>query len=91
MKVELATEALDDLDGILVHILTDHPDAPEIAFRMRDKLQSAIAGLQSFHHYKVGRVLGTRELIIRPYVIPYMVTGKVILVLRVLHGKQRYP
>ena len=40
-----------------------------------------------------GRVLGTRELVVRglPYIIPYRVRDNCIEVLRVLHTSRRWP
>ena len=40
-----------------------------------------------------GRREGTRELVISgtPYVVPYRLRGEAIEILRVLHGRQRWP
>ena len=40
-----------------------------------------------------GRVPGTRELVIAqtPYVVPYLVQGAAIQILRVYHGARRWP
>lgn len=41
---------------------------------------------------RVGRVRGTREWIVHPnYQIIYRVTDEAVIVLRVLHSRQRYP
>ena len=42
---------------------------------------------------RVGRVRGTRELVIAgtPYIAAYRVKGRVILILRILHGAQLWP
>ena len=42
---------------------------------------------------RIGRVAGTRELVIlrTPYVAAYTVTGDTIRILRVLHGAQLWP
>jgi toxin ParE1/3/4 len=36
-------------------------------------------------------VLGTRELVVEPYVIAYRVKRGVLQILRVLHGARRWP
>jgi plasmid stabilization system protein ParE len=38
-----------------------------------------------------GRVDGTRELLVPPYLIPYRVVGDEIRILRVLHAAMRRP
>ncbi len=40
-----------------------------------------------------GRVEGTRELVITglPYIVPYLVEGERIIVLRVLHAARKWP
>jgi toxin ParE1/3/4 len=42
---------------------------------------------------RAGRVPGTRELVIpsTPYLIPYRVRGQRIDILRVFHGRRRWP
>ena len=42
---------------------------------------------------RVGRVVGTRELVIpgTPYVIPYRVTANRLEIIAVFHGRQRWP
>ncbi len=42
---------------------------------------------------RLGRVIGTRELIINrtPYIPAYVVHHKRVLILRILHGAQRWP
>jgi toxin ParE1/3/4 len=42
---------------------------------------------------RAGRVPGTRELVIAgtPFIIPYRVAENTIQILRVLHGKRKWP
>jgi plasmid stabilization system protein ParE len=42
---------------------------------------------------RVGRIAGTRELVINgtPYVAAYAVTDTTVRILRVLHGAQEWP
>ena len=40
-----------------------------------------------------GRVEGTRELVITglPYIVPYLVEGEQVIILRVLHAARKWP
>jgi toxin ParE1/3/4 len=40
-----------------------------------------------------GRRAGTRELVVSrtPFIVPYRIRGDVIELLRILHGRQRWP
>jgi toxin ParE1/3/4 len=42
---------------------------------------------------RAGRVPGTRELVVTgtPYIVPYRVHGQCIEILRVFHGRRRWP
>jgi toxin ParE1/3/4 len=58
------------------------------------KIQSATQQLADFPLLgRVGRVDGTRELVIAstPYLVVYRVKGKTVEILRVLHGSRKYP
>lgn len=59
-------------------------------------VQTIHAGVERIRQFpqsgRPGRVLGTRELIAHPnYIVIYRVTEDAIIVLRVLHARQRYP
>lgn len=62
--------------------------------RMVDRLRQAVDHLADHPAIgRVGRVPGTRELIVAgtPFIIPYRVKNRTIEVLRVLHAAQRWP
>ncbi|HEX6610374.1 MAG TPA: type II toxin-antitoxin system RelE/ParE family toxin [Hyphomicrobiaceae bacterium] len=40
---------------------------------------------------RAGRVSGTRELVIAPFIVAYEVTDDLIVVLAVLRGRRRWP
>jgi len=64
------------------------------AIRMGDLLESAVSRLPDFPESgRVGRVSGTRELAVAgtPYVVVYRVSADAILILRLLHGRQKWP
>ena len=45
------------------------------------------------HAGRAGRVHGTREMVVTgtPYIIPYRVVENTVQILRVLHGKRKWP
>ncbi len=91
MKVDWHLEASADLVGILVHIAEDSPAS---AYRMREEILSCVAHLDSHPMMgRPGRVKGTRELVVSgtPYVTVYDLSGEGPLILRILHGAQRWP
>jgi toxin ParE1/3/4 len=76
----------------------------EAEYIARDKPQAAARVVQSIHETvdllrqhpnlgRPGRVLGTRELVVRgtPYILPYRVRDDEIQILRVFHGARRWP
>jgi toxin ParE1/3/4 len=70
------------------------PDDPRAAGRVVALIEDAV-GLLADHPGlgRAGRVPGTRELVVTgtPYVVPYRVHGQRIDILRVFHGRRRWP
>lgn len=67
---------------------------PWAAIHMGDAIHSAIERLADFPSMaRPGRVPATRELVVvgTPYIVVYRVEPAAVLVLRVLHGAQRWP
>ena len=91
MRVEIRGRAEADLFEIIEHIAKDNPDrAVTYVGGLRQRLE-VLAQHPAIGHK--GRVAGTRELVLAPYVAVYVVDNKaeVISVVRVLHGSRRYP
>lgn len=91
MQIKWVSIALDDLREGIEHIAQDNPGAAE---RIADKVWNATQNLKTNPEMgRPGRVLNTRELVVNdtPYVIPYRIKGKVIEILRVLHGARKWP
>ncbi len=68
--------------------------SPRAALEMGTAISVAVARLADFPESgRPGRVSGTRELVVRrtPYVIIYRLEATHIVILRVLHGAQRWP
>lgn len=86
MEIEWTDPALADLVHIRSFVARDDPDA---ASRLAVRL---IAAADSLEHFaargRTGSVAGTRELVVRPYVIVYRIKGKVVQIVRVWHGAQ---
>ncbi len=91
MRLAWAEPALRDLAAARLYIARDNPAA---ATRQVERILTAAAGLVRFPESgRPGRRAGTRELVVgrTPYLLPYRISGDVIEILRVLHGRQRWP
>ena len=90
MHVVWTDSALLDLADAYRYIALDNPQtAARVIAQLR---QSTIEKLTAFPEIgRPGRVKGSRELVLRPFVIAYRVRGETIEMLRVLHGRRRWP
>ena len=61
--------------------------------RLHEEIVQAAERLSDVPYlYRIGKVAGTREVVVRPnYLIVYRVTTDSVDVLRVLHARQKYP
>lgn len=91
MQVIWEEDALGDLLHIRRHIAKDNPAATRRVARHIREVVDLLAEHSEIG--RVGRVEGTRELVISdtPYIAAYQVAGDAVLVLRVLHGAQQWP
>ena len=91
MQVVWTARALRDLASLRAYIARERPAAAER--RVEQILAAAVRLAQFPESGRRGRRAGTRELVVNqtPYLLPYRVRGEVIEVLRVLHGRQRWP
>ncbi len=91
MQVRWLRKALRNLEQAHAYIAKDDPEA---AIRTVSKIQVAVEQLAQFPLMgRVGRVEGTRELVIvnTPYFVVYSLKENKVDVLRVLHASRRYP
>ena len=91
MQVVWTAKALRDLAVLRCYISQDKPPAAE---RQVELILAAVTGLGRLPQSgRPGRRAGTRELVVgqTPYLVPYRVRGDLVEVLRVLHGRQRWP
>ncbi|NDV25134.1 type II toxin-antitoxin system RelE/ParE family toxin [Desulfovibrio sp. JC010] len=90
LQIHWKEDARVDFLSILGFIGEDNPDA---ARKMKDELESRIDGLVNFPKaYKVGRVSGTREMVLSSnYIVVYSEDSVQITILRILHAARMYP
>jgi addiction module RelE/StbE family toxin len=88
--LEWNASAVADLMAIVDYISDDNPDA---ALALMDEIQGKVEQLQAHpKRCRLGRVKGTRELVVRPnYIVVYAETPVSVMVLRVLHAAQMWP
>lgn len=82
---------MHDLVAARAYIARDNSAAADTQVA---RVLTAVAGLLQFPEMgRPGRRAGTRELIVSrtPYVAAYRLRGDAIEILRVLHGRQRWP
>ena len=91
MRVEWHPLARTDLAELVTYIATGSPEA---AYRIHDEIRRQI-GMLAMHPAmgRIGRVPGTRELVIAgtPFIAAYRVTRDLVMILRLLHGARRWP
>lgn len=89
MRVEWRPEARAELRAILEYIVERNIAA---ASDLNEAIEAATTEVpQHPYLYRLGRVPGTREIIVHPnYLVIYRITDR-IEILSVLHARQEYP
>lgn len=86
MRVAYTDPALADIEAITDYIARD---SPMNADRVKDRIFEDTDLLASQPGLgKAGRVGGTRELIVRPYIVAYQVRGQVVEIIAVIDGRR---
>lgn len=91
MKIVWTEPARQDLRQIFDYIADDSPKA---ASKLLSVIKERAVLLQDKPHMgRMGRVDGTRELVITgtPYILPYRVKSGQIQILAVFHGARQWP
>ena len=89
VRLEWAPAALADLLEILAYIAADSPQA---AADLQTSVQRRAARLEQFPHSgRIGRVAGTRELVLTPYILVYILEHDAAIIVRMLHGSRLWP
>ena len=90
-KVRWTKPALHDFEEALNHIARDNPDAAQ---KVAQKIWDASRQLADNPALgRPGRVSGTRERFVpgTPYLIAYREVGAYVDLLRILHGRRKWP
>jgi toxin ParE1/3/4 len=91
VKVEWLLVAARDRENQLTYVGERNPRA---AIEIGDAVEAAVRRLLDHPRVgRLGRVHGTRELVVggTPYLIIYRVESDAVVILRLLHGAQRWP
>ncbi len=91
MNISWTKLALSDLDEAYNYIVVNNPD---IANQTIERIEKALDALVLYPDMgRIGRVVGTRELIITrtPFILPYRIQGNQIEILAVVHAARRWP
>ena len=89
MTVRWTRTALRDLDSVHSYISEENATA---ALDVVETLLKGIAALiRNPQMGRLGRVAGSRELVIAPYVIAYRSRKSMIEILAIIHGSRRWP
>jgi len=91
VQVKWLARALRNLREEADYIAQDDPQA---AARIVLRIESAVAQLAQHPALgRTGRVPGTRELVVpdTPYIVPYRIRRQQVEILRVFHGRRRWP
>jgi addiction module RelE/StbE family toxin len=91
MKVRWTRLAVDDLDQAREFISADKPATARATI---GRIHSAIRALESHPLIgKMGRVEGTRELVVSgtPFIVAYRIARQRVEILGLIHGARRWP
>jgi toxin ParE1/3/4 len=91
MEVIWTRSALRALESIADYIARDNPVA---AYEVTEAIRRSALLLADFPHIgRVGRITGTRELIVSglPYILPYRIVRNTVQILDVFHTSRRFP
>ncbi len=90
LALEWRSTARADLLAIIDYISDDNPDAAQA---LKDDIEAKVSLLRTQPKaFRLGRVAGTRELVVRSnYVVVYIEGPQAVTVLRVLHAAQQWP
>jgi len=89
MTIRWTSTALRDLQLLHSYIALDNPDA---ASAVVDHVLDGITALARHPEMgRKGRIVGTRELVIAPYVVAYRLRRTVVEVAAIIHGARKWP
>ena len=88
--LEWTALAVADLTAIVDYISDDNPEAAQA---LKEDIETRVSQLRENPRlYRVGRVDGTREMVVRSnYLVVYAEDPHTVTILRVLHAAQQWP
>lgn len=89
-RLEWKATAVDDLKVIVDYISRNNPDAAQA---LKNDIETKASRLRvNPRLYRVGRIQGTREMVVRSnYIVVYAVDEQVVTILNVLHAARQWP
>jgi toxin ParE1/3/4 len=89
MKLRWTPVAIRDLESLRDFIALDKPAA---AGDMVDVIPEAVESLRRYPELgRRGRAPGTRELVVKPFIVAYRVANDAIELLAIIHSARRWP
>jgi toxin ParE1/3/4 len=89
MIVRWTPTALRDLESLHEYIREDRPSA---AATTVERILSGIEALSRHPEMgRKGRVAGTRELVVSPYIIAHRIKRDALEIVAIIHGARRWP
>lgn len=90
LPIRWNAKALDELDAIAGYIAQFNLIAAE---GLQDLIETSVLPLSEHPYlYRLGRVAGTRELVVHPnYIVVYRVLTDQVEIVGVLHAAREYP
>ena len=89
MIVRWTPTGLRDLECLHAYVAEDNAEAAAI------NVERSLAAIEELRWHpemgRRGRVSGTRELVVSPYIIAYLVKGTALQILGIIHGARRWP
>lgn len=88
-EIVWTSPALAEFDELVAYIRDQDPTTAD---RVAAYIDQRIGTLLAHPHIgRPGRVRGTRELVVAPFIVAYEVADELIVILTVLRGRRRWP
>jgi|HubBroStandDraft_4_1064222.scaffolds.fasta_scaffold123925_2 toxin ParE1/3/4 len=89
MTLRWTSTGLRDLESLQAYLAHDSDEA---AANTVERILAAIDAIERFPGMgRKGRVTGTREFVVSPFIVAYMVKKDAIEVVAIMHGALRWP
>jgi len=89
MNVRLTPDALQDLESIDSYISPENPEAATVTIR---NIYESTQNLGRHPHVgRLGRLPGSRELVLPPYIVSYRIRRGVVEIHGIVHAARRWP